>query len=332
MLGLLNLFMIAVGCIVGVLSGFFGFGGGFIFTPLLISLGFPANISIGTSIMEIFMSSLVNSLRHGFLDNVEVKVGLVAVFASIFGSEFGAQIIEYLENFGTQYMSHVLSLAYTIVLGFISVCMIYDSLKWRNRGKKSLFLWRKFKEIRLPPTITISRPSAEKISVWILVLVGFISGFFAGFLGSGGGFILIPLLIYLVGCKPRVVAGTCAFWVLLNTAYTSLTHFIKGNVDLMLATLIFIGSLIGMQIGITAVKYVKEKIFKFSFGLCLGFISLSTLIRFLSESFDLSFLNPLPPIITFISVLTVTMLIIIALLEERQRIKKVVKIEDMNEK
>lgn len=316
MLGLLNLFMIAIGFVIGVLSGFFGFGGGFILTPLLISLDFPASISVGTSIMETFMSSLVNSLRHRFLGNVKIKAGLAAVSSSILGSEFGAQIIERLKILGVQYMGFVLSLSYIIILGLISAYIFHESLKWRHLKEESSSLGRKFEENGPLSAIIILRPNIEKVSMWIFILIGFISGFFAGFLGSGGGFILITLLIYVVGYKPRVIAGTSAFWVLLNSAYASLTHIIKGNVNFILATLIFIGSSAGMQIGIAATRHVKKDIFKLLFGLCLGFVSLSTFIKLLSESPGLSVLHPLPPIITFILVSTVALLIIIELLNQ----------------
>ncbi|MEM2514883.1 MAG: sulfite exporter TauE/SafE family protein [Candidatus Bathyarchaeia archaeon] len=327
MLGLLNLFMVAIGFVVGVLSGFFGFGGGFILTPLLISLGFPANISVGTSIVEISMSSLVNSLRHKFLGNVEAKVSLVAVFASVLGSESGVQIIEYLKIFGTQYMSSVVSLAYAIILSFVSAYIIHESLALKRGDckKENLSLWHKFSEVKVPPLIAISRSNKEKISVWIIILIGFISGLFAGFLGSGGGSILIPLLIYIIGYEPSVAAGTCAFWVLLNSIYASLTHAVKGNIDIMLATLIFIGSLIGIQIGTTATKYVKKTRFELSLGLCLCFVSLSTLIKLFSGYPDLSSLSLLSPIITFILASTVALFIIANLLKERQRTRKIMR-------
>lgn len=319
MLGLLNLFMIAVGFVVGVLSGFFGFGGGFILTPLLIGWGFPANVSVGTSVMQISLSSLVNSLRHRLLGNVEVKVGLAA-FTSILGTEFGAQIIENLKMIGAQYMNYIVSLAYALILSLTSAYVIRENLvlKWRDYRGNIPFLWRKFNEIKIPPLITVSQ-SKGKISLWVVVLIGFISGLFAGFLGAGGGSILLPLLIYVVGYKPPVAAGTCALWVFLNSTYASFTHAIKGNINFILAIFIFAGSLIGMQIGISATRYVKEASFKLLLGLCLGFISLSIFIRLFSEFSSLSLLGSLSPIVMFISTSIIALLILVGLLRERRK-------------
>ncbi|MEM2169528.1 MAG: sulfite exporter TauE/SafE family protein [Candidatus Bathyarchaeia archaeon] len=318
--------MIAVGFVIGVLSGFFGFGGGFILTPLLISLGFPANISVGTSIMEIFISSLVASIRHRSLGNVDAKVGLVVASTSILGAESGAQVIERLKMIGVQYMNSTVSLIYILVLSLTSTCIIRENLFLKMRDyRRNMPLLYKFNELKIPPLIAIPRSKREKISVWVIILIGFISGLSAGFLGAGGGFILIPLLIYVIGYKPPIAAGTCVFCVLLNSIYASLTHAIKGNINLILATLIFVGSLIGMQIGIAALKYVKEVNFKLLLGLCLSFVSLGMLVGFLSEPLGLSSLSLLSPIITFISVLTVALFISVDLLKERRKNKKTIK-------
>ncbi|MEM1562531.1 MAG: sulfite exporter TauE/SafE family protein [Candidatus Bathyarchaeia archaeon] len=318
---LLELLIIAVGFVVGILSGFFGLGGGFILTPLLISLGLPANISIGTSIVGVFISSLVNSLRHKFLGNVEVKTGSITAIASIPGAECGARLIEHLKIIGVYYMNLVVSLLYALILGFISTYMIHERLssKLNDYKRKNLSPWYRFAELKIPPFIVISWSSRGKISAWIIVLMGFVSGFFAGFLGAGGGFILIPLLIYVASFEPAAASGTCAFWILLNSLYASLTHALKGNVNFTLVLLILTGSLIGMQIGITAIKHVEKENFKLLFSLCLGFISISVLVKLLSYLFNIPLLSLLSPTMTLVSVSIVSLLIATSPLRSRKK-------------
>lgn len=316
-----ELFMIAVGFVIGVLSGFFGLGGGFILTPLLISWGFPANISVGTSIMGVFISSLINSLRHKFLGNVEVKTSSITAIVSIPGVECGARLIEHLKMIGVYYMNLIVSLIYTLILGFVSAYMIRERLssKPKDYKRKNLPPWYRFTELKIPPLIVISRSSRGKISAWIIVLIGFVSGFFAGFLGTGGSFILIPLLIYVVSYESSVVAGTCAFWILLNSMYASLTHALKGNVNFMLVLLLLTGSLTGMQVGITAIKHVEKENFKLLFSLCLGFISISVLIKLLSYLFNIPLLGLLSLMMTLVSVSTISLLIAISPLRSSKK-------------
>lgn len=303
----LALCLTTMGFFVGTLSGFFGFGGGFILVPFLFSLGFPINISIGTSIMGIFMSSLVASLVHRRLGNVRVKAGLIIASTSIIGAEFGAQMIERLKEAGTQYMNPIISLAYILLLGSISICMIYGCLGSGRRKNPRRELWR---GLKIPPFITIMQQDAMPVSVWVVAMIGFIGGLFAGFLGASGGFILVPLLIYVAGCRPSIAAGTCIFERLLSCVYASLTHALKGNVDFMLVTLLFIGSSIGVQLGALATKYVEEASFKMAFGLCLGLVSLSITVRLISGSFGMYSLYVLSQIIIFSAVSSIALLII----------------------
>lgn len=312
-----SLCLIAMGFLVGVLSGFFGFGGGFILTPFLINLGFPANMAVGTSVTGIFMSSTVALLRHKRLGNVEVKIGLIIALSSVLGTEIGAQAIEQLKRVNTQLMNLVVSLAYILILILISAYMIYEGLNpSREKNPEKKPLWFRIHELKIPPLIAVSQPDVKPISIWVVAAIGFIGGLSAGFLGAGGGFILVPLLIYVVGCKPSVAAGTCIFVVLMSCAYASLTHTLKGNVDFILAILIFVGSSIGVQIGTSATRLIKEASFKLTFGSCLGFISLSVTMKLVSSLYGASILAILSQITIFLAVFIIASSIILLSVRE----------------
>lgn len=309
----ISFYLIAMGFLVGILSSFFGFGGGFILTPFLISLGFPANTSVGTSITEVLMSSLVASLSHRRLGNVEVKLGLIIALTSILGTEFGAQLIEQLKRVSIQHMNSIVSLVYILILVSISTYMIHEDLSSNQeaRPEKKKLLWLKIREIKVPPLIKVLQSDTESLSIWVVIAIGFIRGLLAGFLGAGGGFILTPLLVYVVGCKPPVAAGTCIFGISVSCAYASLTHILKGNVNFTLVILIFIGSSIGVQIGALAAKRLGEIRFKMIFGLCLSFVSLSVAMKFISCLFGLFILEFLSHLIIFLTVLFITLFILI---------------------
>lgn len=302
--------LIAAGFFIGVLSGFFGLGGGFILTPFLISLGLPANIAVGTSVTEIFMSSIIASLRHKRLGNIEMRVGLITALFSVIGTELGAQVIEQLKKVNVQRMDSIVSLIYILILTLISTYMIRESLVSRRvKDIKKKTLWPKVRRLKIPPLI-IPQSSTEPISVWIMAAIGFISGLLAGFLGVGGGLILVPLLIYIVGCKPSIAAGTCIFGILVSCAYASLTHTLKGNVNFILAILIFIGSSIGVQIGALATKCVEEAVFKLAFGICLGLVSLSVIAKLISSLYEILIFAILSQVIMFLTLLLTSSLII----------------------
>ena len=304
--------LVAMGFFIGILSGFFGFGGGFILTPFLISLGFPANIAVGTSVTEIFMSSTIASLKHKRLGNVEIRIGLIIALFSLIGTELGAQIIEQLKKANVLHMNFIVSLIYILILTLISICIIRESLSSsREKDIKKKSLWFRVRGLKIPPSIVIPRLNTEPISIWVIAIIGFIGGLLAGFLGIGGGFLLVPLLIYVVGCKPPIAAGTCTFGILISCAYASLTHTFKGNVDFISAILIFIGSSIGVQIGASATRRVKEATFKLAFGLCLSLISLSIITKLISDLYEISALNILSQIIIFSALILISSLIIL---------------------
>ncbi|MEM2341397.1 MAG: sulfite exporter TauE/SafE family protein [Candidatus Bathyarchaeia archaeon] len=304
---ILILCLTAMGFFVGTLSSFFGFGGGFIIVPFLVSLGFPINISVGTSTMEIFISSLIASLKHRRLGNVGMKAGLIIAFASIVGAEFGAQLIEWLEGSSIQHMDILVSLIYVLVLYSISAYMTYEGLISKRRGGSEKKFWRGPK---IPQFTITMQQDMKPTSAWVLVIIGFLGGLFAGFLGTSGGLILVPLLIYVVGYKPSVAAGTCIFERLLSCLYASLTHTLKGNIDFMLAALMFLGSLIGVQVGVSATKYISEASFKGALVLYLGFISLSVMMRLISLLFGIFFLEILSRLIIFLASFSMALLII----------------------
>jgi len=309
----LAIYLLFIGFTVGILSGFFGFGGGFIITPFLFALGVPMNVAVGTSIAQILGTSIIATLRHRKLGNVDLKLGIIIAAGSIIGVEVGAQMVEYFKRISTEALNTSISLTYILVLSLISIFMSREAWKSRqSNNPPSSKITNRVQCIRVPPMISLPRSNITSISLWVILFIGFITGMLAGFMGAGGGFIRVPLLIYLIGCETVVAVGTDLLEVLFSGLYGSLSHSIKGNVDILLATIMLAGSSVGTQIGVSATKYVKGANLRLIFGFCVGLISLSIVFKLISELLEIyafGFLSQALLVLTVVSmVLLVTIL------------------------
>jgi uncharacterized protein len=267
-------YLIITGFVIGILGGFFGVGGSFLAGPALFAVGVPMNIVVGTDLAHIVGKSIVAAKKHRALGNVDLKLGLIMVIGTIAGVEVGAQAIELLKHFGRDSVDKVIGITFVIILVSISFFVGWESLQTlrmqRNRkgnGKKpkklkakqdeSAFdhIAKRIHKINIPPMIKLRASGIKQISVWAILLVAFIGGVFSGFLGGGAGYIRMPAMVYLLGVPTHVAVGTDLFEVVISASYGTLTHAIKGNVDIMIALVMHTGAAIGAQIGATATEY-----------------------------------------------------------------------------
>jgi len=306
-------YLVLIGFVVGILSGFFGFGGGFIITPFLFILGVPLNVAVGTSIAQILGGSVIATLRHRNLGHVDFKLGMIIAIGSIVGVEVGAQLVEYFKGISIQALDTSISLTYILVLGSISISMSYEAWKSRredNASSKKRFA-QKIYRLRIPPMISLPQSNIASISLWVILFVGLITGVSAGFMGAGGGFIRVPSLIYLIGCETVIAVGTDLFEILISGVYATFSHAMKDNVDVVLAIIMLAGSSVGSRIGVSATKYVKEANLRLAYGFCVGLISLSialTLIARLSQIYVFGFLSQVVLVLTVVSLALLIMI------------------------
>ncbi len=261
------LFPIFLGFTVGIVGGFIGVGGGYMVTPALIIFGVPGNLAVGTDITHIAGKSIIATIRHRQLGNVDFRLGLIMVASTMLGVELGVQFINYFKTKGLVDVV-VLTASMIILLGI----GVYTQVETR-KSKKILDQMKKdgkelpremmassfakrIQKIEIPPMIYL-KTSRLRISLWIIFFVGFTTGALAGFFGIGGGFIRVPALIYLVGTPTLVAVGTDLFEIIISAGYGSLRHSMSGNVDIMLALTMLIGATLGAQIGAIATSYVR---------------------------------------------------------------------------
>ncbi len=266
--------LVGLGFVIGVLGGFFGVGGSFLAGPALLLMGVPANFTVGTDLAHIVGKSVVGARRHWALGNVDLKLGGIMVGATVVGSELGARFLQRLKALGQ--IEGVISLSYIAVLIAISVFMTWEgvaTLRMQRRqgdrsdtgGDKDVktdanafdAVARRMQAVQLAPRVSLPTSKIEGISLWIILLVALIGGFFSGFLGGGAGYIRLPTLVYLLGVPTHIAVGTDLFEVMISASYGTITHALKGNVDILLALVMNTGAAIGAQIGALGTQYFR---------------------------------------------------------------------------
>lgn len=244
--------LLGLGGLVGILSGMFGVGGGFLMTPLLFFIGIPPAVAVATEANQIVASSFSGVLAHFKRKTVDLKMGGVLLIGGLIGAGLGVILFNYLKSQGQ--VDLLVRLCYVVFLGIIGALMFVESLNAIRRSKKSpggVVPKRKHRGwIHALPFKTRFRTSGLYISVIPPLIVGLFVGVLAAIMGVGGGFIMVPAMIYLLGMPTKVVIGTSLFQIIFVTAFTTLLHATTNyTVDMALAVLLLVGGVIGAQIG-----------------------------------------------------------------------------------
>jgi uncharacterized membrane protein YfcA len=257
------LFLAGVGFLVGLLGGFFGVGGGFLAAPMMFLAGVPMNFVVGTDLAHMTGKSIVAARRHRVLGHVDIKLGLLMVLGTVPGVEIGARIIEQLETSGD--IDVVVGVAYISILVVIGIFTAWEGLRALRMTHIETMDAREavaFGEVthrvhrfRLPPHIALPNSGIESISLWVVIGVSLLTGVLAGVLGVGGGFVRMPMLVYVLGVPTHVAVGTDLFEIVISAGFGTVTHGLKGNVDILMALVMQTGAAIGAQIGATATRY-----------------------------------------------------------------------------
>lgn len=258
-----NIFaVLGLGALTGVLSGMFGVGGGFLMTPFLIFIGVSPAVAVATSANQIIASSVSGFISYWRKQNVDFKMGWFLLIGGMGGSSLGVGLFSWLKQSGQ--IDVIISLCYVLFLGLIGSLMAIESYRTlagiprrRNRVSEHAARWRD----RLPWQTPFPR-SKLQISALVPLGIGFFVGVMVSLMGIGGGFFLIPAMIYLIGMPGAVVVGTSLFQIIFITANVTLLQAITTHtVDIVLALLLLSGSVVGAQAGIKiGAKLPAEKL------------------------------------------------------------------------
>lgn len=251
--------LFGLGIIVGFLSGLFGVGGGFLLTPLLIMIGIPPTVAAASDSNQIVAASTSGTLAHWRRGNVDLKMGLYLLIGGVIGGTVGVQIIKILRATGNA--DFVIKITYIIMLAIIGVYMFQESLSNLRTAKGTLSIQKNKNVVEKNPSwfasLYQSLPfqthfdkSGVTLSIFTPLFLGVLVGILAAIMGVGGGFIMVPVMVYLLRMPMHVVVGTSLFQILLTCInVTFMQAFYNHTVDIMLALILLTGSTIGAQLG-----------------------------------------------------------------------------------
>ncbi len=286
--------LIALGLVVGFISGFFGVGGGIIAVPMLyIFFNVPLHIAVGSSLALVIGTCVSASYRHHQQGNIDFKMALVFMAGTLIGVEFGASIVQALKHAGAIRIAgktipaadFTISIVYVALLSLVGALMFRES---RNTHRKTrelrdsivlrnlLVEW--FRGFSPRPKIKFAS-AGKHVSFWTVFFISITVGLTTGMLGVGGGFILVPVMIYLIKVPTKIAIGTSVFSIILSGLYGTLSHTIKGNVDIILVIVLLLGSAIGAQFGAAATRKFQGHQIRFSFAVLTFVAALMSAVK-----------------------------------------------------
>jgi uncharacterized membrane protein YfcA len=245
--------LISIGLAIGFLSGMFGIGGGFIMTPVLIFIGVPPGVAVGTGASQVVASSVSGAVSHWQRGNVDVHMGLLLVSGGFFGALGGVKVLAILKAYGQ--LDLFISLTYVILLGVVGSLMLFESVGALRAtpAKPGVSIRRGGQHTWIEglPLKQRFRRSRIYVSAIPFVLVGAFVGWLTAIMGVGGGFLLVPAMIYLLRIPTRIVIGTSTFQILCITALTTVLQSVQNHsVDVLLSVPLIAGGVVGAQLGV----------------------------------------------------------------------------------
>jgi len=244
-----NIFLIlGMGGGIGFLSGLFGVGGGFLMTPLLIFIGIPPAVAVGTGANQIVASSISAVLAHWKRGNVDFKMGFMLLIGGMLGSTLGVWLFTYLKTLGQ--IDLVIQLSYVLFLGVIGLLMLFESIMAMLRSRAGILKRKQHNFLQALPFKMKFRRSKLYVSALLPIGIGFVVGVLSAIMGVGGGFVMVPAMIYLLGMPTVIVVGTSLFQIIFVTANVTILQSLHNfSVDVVLAVLLLIGAVFGAQLG-----------------------------------------------------------------------------------
>ena len=284
-----SLAILGVGAFLGLIMGLVGVGGGFLLTPIMMFLGIPPPVAVASVANQLVAPSVSGVLSHWKRSNVDFKMGTVLLLGGVVGSSIGVLLFNFLGKIGQ--LDFVIKSSYVIFLTLIGSLMFTESLRLILRTRKGKISRGKLHQHNwlhgLPFKIRF-RKSKLYISILLPILIGVIVGILAALMGIGGGFIIVPAMIYLLGMPTSLVVGTSLFQIIFVAANTTILQASQNQtVDIVLATILLLGSVIGVQIGSRYTNILKGEYLRLILSSIIILVSLKLLIDLIAVPSDL---------------------------------------------
>ena len=268
--------LILIGFNIGVVSGFFGVGGAFVLTPLLNILGLPMASAVGTGLFFAVMVSCAGGIRHYFAGNTIIKASIMLGFLSFIGIRISQPLVIYLDQLNLADI--YIRVLYIVLLLLLGISTMLKRLNNAHPGSKQKKLFLLEWIALMPPKIKIDS-SYPLISIWLIVLIALVVGFLQGFMGVGGGFILVPLLIIFLDMKPHHAVGTSLLTVVISSIFATYLYFQEGRVVILAALLLGAGSLFGVNFGVRATQNIEGENLKKFYAIFLILTALGIMLK-----------------------------------------------------
>ena len=283
------LVILGVGAFLGLIMGLVGVGGGFLLTPIMMFLGIPPPVAVASVANQLVAPSVSGVLSHWKRSNVDFKMGTVLLLGGIVGSSLGVVLFNFLGKIGQ--LDFVIKSSYVIFLTLIGTLMFSESLRLILRTRKGKVTRGKLHQHNwlhgLPFKIRF-RKSKLYISILLPILIGVIVGILAALMGIGGGFIIVPAMIYLLGMPTSLVVGTSLFQIIFVAANTTILQASQNQtVDIVLATILLLGSVIGVQLGSRFTNILRGEYLRLILSSIIILVSLKLLIDLVTVPSDL---------------------------------------------
>ncbi len=271
------IFILFISFCVGVLSGLFGVGGGFLMTPFLIFLGIPPIYAVPNEINNILATSVSGSMTHWFKNTLDYKMGLMIIIGGVIGTTIGIAAFTFFKETGK--LRLMISLSYMYLLAIIGTLMLIQGANEIDRARKKIILKKKLHTHYwihgLPFKLRFPKSRLYE-SIFTPVLLGIITGFIAALIGVGGAFLMVPAMIYLIGMPIKLIPGTSLFVTVFISALVTILHTLNyGSIDLILVIILIVGSIVGVQVGQKIGQYLDSSHLKTLFAMLLCAVAIA---------------------------------------------------------
>ncbi|MFB6121483.1 MAG: sulfite exporter TauE/SafE family protein [Halobacteriaceae archaeon] len=297
---------VGFGLLIGTLFGFFGMGGSFLVTPALLVMGYPSTVAVGSGLAFVFGTSVIGALRHRDHGQVDYKLAAIMTLAMTIGIEGGKSVVFFLEATGMADL--IINVAYVGLLAAVGLFTLRDA--WSGADETGTDLSERVQTIHIPPMVTLR--GEVRVSGAIIFAVGLAIGVLSGFLGVGGGFLLMPAMMYGLGVPAAIAVGTDILQITISGAFGAFTYAQSGSVALPVVGFLLLGSALGARIGAGATNLVDEDEIKGYFAAMLLAGSVAVASNKLGSVYDIGVLNTLSTVLIFGAALLVSGAVVLA--------------------
>ncbi|MFB6142098.1 MAG: sulfite exporter TauE/SafE family protein [Halorientalis sp.] len=308
----MSLTMVAVfvgfGLLVGTLFGFFGMGGSFLVTPALLVLGYSSTVAVGSGLAFVFGTSVIGAFRHRDHGQVDYTLAAIMTVAMTLGIEGGKSVVFFLEATGMADL--IINVAYVGLLALVGLLTLRDAWSAAGDTETTRDLANRVQSIRIPPMVSLR--GGVRVSGTVVFAVGLVIGVLSGLLGIGGGFLLMPAMMYGLGVPAAIAVGTDILQITLSGAFGAFTYAQSGSVALPVVAFLLAGSALGARVGAGATNLVDEDEIKGYFAAMLLAGSLAVASNKLGTVYGIDLLNALSTVLIFGAALLVSSAVVLA--------------------